>query len=329
MFRVTSLANMPEQQLNRWIKRLALLFVVVLIAFVGFYAVDRFRMPSAPIVDREMAAMEEAVRSDPTDVASRGRLADLYLAADRYDEAIAQYAEIIKSGKQDEAGYASRGKAYELKGDAAAAAADYQKVVDIAKDSEMANVDPMLEMAYYGLGVMALRDDRADEAIDYLLKALTIKRTDADAMNMLGAAYVKADQPDKAVQPLRKAIEFVPVGWAEPYVTLSAAYAATGDTALAEWAGAMAVFGNGDAATAETRLRALTDGPAAVDANVGIGLLLEMRGDMAQAADAYRAAIAIDPQNESAALGIGRVSPPSAQPSAAATPAASPSEGSN
>ena len=45
MSRVTSLTNMPEEQLNRWIKRIALLFVVVLIAFVAFYVIDRFRMP--------------------------------------------------------------------------------------------------------------------------------------------------------------------------------------------------------------------------------------------------------------------------------------------
>src|SRR3990172_2651951 len=172
MFRVTSLAEMPDAQINRWIRRIALLFVVVLIAFVAFYAFDRFRAPTAPIVDREMAAMEEAVRADPADIASRGRLADLYLAAERYDEAIAQYSEIINTGKQLEAGYISRGRAYELKGELEAAAADYAKVVEIGTTGEMAGVDAMLEMAYYGLGAIALQQDRADEAVEQLLKAL-------------------------------------------------------------------------------------------------------------------------------------------------------------
>ena len=83
MSRVTSLTSMPEAQLNRWIKRIGLLLIVGIVAFVAFYAVDRFRAPTAPIIDREMAAMEEAVRADPADIASRGRLADLYLAAKR------------------------------------------------------------------------------------------------------------------------------------------------------------------------------------------------------------------------------------------------------
>jgi len=89
----------------------------------------------------------------------------------------------------------------------------------LAGDAEMANVDPMLQTAHYELGAIALEQDRADEAIDQLLKALAIKRTDADAMNLLGAAYVKAGTPEKAVEPLRRAILFVPIGWGErqPY----------------------------------------------------------------------------------------------------------------
>jgi tetratricopeptide (TPR) repeat protein len=289
-------------------------------------------MPSAPILDRELTTLEAAVRADPADIGSRGRLADLYLAAERYDDAIAQYTEIIKTGKQDEAGYVSRGRALELKGDIDAAAADYQKVVDIAKSSEMANVDQMLEVAYYGLGAISLQHDKPDEAIGSLLKALVIKRTDADAMNLLGAAYVKAGKADQAIEPLRKAILFVPVGWADPYRTLSDAYKATNEPELAEWAGAMADLQAGDAATAESRLLAITDGKAAVDANIGLGLVAETRGDTAGAADWYRKAIAIEPKNESALLGLSRVTDgagaahPSAQPS---QPAASQGEGSN
>ena len=307
MFRVTSLANMPDQQLNRWIKRLALLFVVVLIAFVAFYVVDRFRAPAAPIMDRELVALEDAVRADPTDIASRGRLADLYVAAERYDEAVSQYTEIIATGKQDISAYVSRGRAYELQGSLDSAASDYAKVVELTSDTEMANVDPRLQLAYYGLGAIALQQDKPQEAIDHLLKALTIKRTDADAMNLLGAAYVAADQADKAFEPLRKAVAFVPVGWADPYLSLADAYTATGDTAEAEWAAAMAAAMAGDVQDATTRLEAIADGPAALDAQIGLGLLAEMGGDNATAAGWYQKALTIDAANTSAQLGLSRV----------------------
>ena len=308
MFRVTSLANMPEQQLNRWIKRLALLFVIVLIAFVGFYALDRFRMPAAPILNRELTALEEAVRADPTDIASRGRLADLYVAATRYDEAVAQYSMIIETGKQDVSAYVSRGRAYTLQGNVDAAGADYEKVVQLARDTELSNVDPRLELAYYGLGEVALANDKPEEAIEHLLKALGIKRTDADAMNLLGAAYVAAGQPEKAFQPLRRAIEFVPIGWAEPYQALADAYTASGDAAEAEWATAMALAQSGDVATATTRLEAIADGDAALDARIGLGLLAEMSADNASASAWYAKALEIDAESESAQLGLSRVS---------------------
>ncbi|HEU0245316.1 MAG TPA: tetratricopeptide repeat protein, partial [Candidatus Limnocylindrales bacterium] len=228
MFRVTSLANMPEQQLNRWIKRVALLVFVVFIAFVAFYAADRFRMPAPTIAERELATLEQAVRDDPADIASRGQLADLYLASERYDDAIAQYTEILATGKQDKAALVSRARALELKGDLPAAATDYGKVVEMAKSGEMANVDPVLELSYYGLGSIALTQGKSQEAIEHLLAALAIKRTDADAMNLLGAAYVQAGQAEKAIEPLRQAVEFVPFGWDEPYQHLSDAYKATG-----------------------------------------------------------------------------------------------------
>lgn len=327
MSRVTSLAAIPDAQLNRWIRRLALLLLVGIIAFVAYYAVDRFRAPTASIVNREMAAMEEAVRTDPTDIASRGRLADLYLAANRYDDAIAQYSEIIKTGKQDVAGYASRGLAYQEKGDLDAAAADFTKVVALTGDTEMANVDPTLQTAFYWLGAIALQQDRADEAVDYLLKALAIKRSDADSMNLLGAAYVKAGTPEKAMEPLRQAILFVPTGWADPYQALAEAYAATGDTAEAEWASAMAAGQTGDVAGAVSRLEAIADGDAAIDARVGLGLLAETTNDTATAAGWYQKALELDPENKAAQLGLGRVSDGTAgHPEVVPSPSA---EGSN
>ncbi len=308
MSRVTSLTNMPEAELNRWIKRIALLFVVVLIAFVAFYAVDRFRAPAAPILDRELAALEEAVRADPADLASRGRLGDIYLAANRFDDAIAQYTEIIGTGKQNEAAYVSRGQAYEIKGDLDAAAADYTKVIEIASANEMANVDPMLQTSYYGLGDIALQQERPQEAVDYLLKALAIQRTDADAMNLLGDAYVQVGTPEKAIEPLRMAISFVPLGWPDPYQTLAAAYTATGDTAFAEWANAMVAGQTGDVDGAIKRLEAIADGDAALDARIGLGLLAESQGDDITATTWYRKALELDAENKPAQLGLSRVS---------------------
>ena len=112
MFRITSLTARSDRQLDRLIKRVAAILLIGLIAFVGFYVLDRWRAPSAPIVDQRTAALEQAVRDDPTDIPSRGQLADIYVAAARYPEAIAQYDAILESGKSVELAHMGRAKAY-------------------------------------------------------------------------------------------------------------------------------------------------------------------------------------------------------------------------
>ena len=193
-------------------------------------------------------------------------------------------------------------------GDLDAAAADFAKVVEVAQGAEMANVDPMLQTAHYGLGAIALQQDRAEDAVDELLKALAIIRTDADTMNLLGAAYVKAGTPEKALEPLRQAILFVPNGWADPYQTLADAYTAMGEPEEAEWAAAMTAGQSGDRAGAVQRLEAIADGKAGLDARIGLGLLAEVSGDSATAADWYQKALALDAENKAAKLGLSRVS---------------------
>jgi tetratricopeptide (TPR) repeat protein len=332
MSRVTSLTSMPEAQLNRWIKRIGMLFLVVLVGFIAFYAVDRFRAPAPSITNQKLATLEAQVRTNPADIAARGQLADLYLSMERYPDAITQYTEILSAGKDQEAAYASRGRAYELSGQLDPAKADYQKVVDIAKDGEMANVDTTLGGAYYGLGSVAMQQGRPQDAVDPLTKALVIGPTDADTMNLLGNAYIALNQPEKAITPLRNATAFVPIGWADPYKSLQTAYTKLGKADEATWAGAMVSMVNGDAAAALKALNGIVNGDAKVDAAVGLGLVYETQNDAIEAAAWYAKALAIDPQNSAALLGRGRVGTPgqgSAAPEATASPVASPSQGVN
>ena len=327
MSRVTSLTSMPEKQLNRWIKRIGLLLIVGIVAFVAFYAVDRFRASPAPIVDQQLAALEEAIRADPADTTSRGQLADLYFAKGRFEEAIAQYTVLIDANKEVYLASLGRARAYEKTSQYEPAIKDYEKVVEIGLTGEMANVDPSLAAAYYGLGTIALAQDKPADAIEPLKKSLAIQRTDGDALYALARAYLATDQAQLAIDPLKLAVALVPIGWPEPYTALEQAYTKTGDLDRAAWAAAMGAFADGDHATAETRLLAIADGPLALEASVGLGLVNESKGDTAAAAEWYRKALAIDPENQSAKLGLSRVSMPS---SPAASPVASPStQGSN
>ncbi len=320
---VAALDEATDGQIDRWIRRMALLLVAGAVAFAAFYAFDRWRPATPSIVNRETTALEQAVRDDPNDVSARGRLADVYVASGRFADAIAQYDAVLASGKADKLGHLGRARARQAVGQLDGAAEDYGAVVAMASSGEMSNVDPLLEVAYYGLGDIALQQGRPAEAVDHLTAALNIKRSDADALNLIGSAYLRVGRTDDAVGALRSAVAFVPIGWAEPYQTLATAYAAVNRTADAEWAAAMAAFAAGDDRSAETRLLAIVDGPAGLDASIGLGLINESRADPADASVWYRRALAKDPTNASARLGLGRVGAPEPSVSAGVAPSGS------
>jgi tetratricopeptide (TPR) repeat protein len=322
MFRVTSPTKMDDQQLNRLIKRVLLLLILGTIAFVAFYALDRWRPASTPIIDRQLSALEQQVRDTPDDVTSRGQLANTYVAKGRFEDAIVQYNLILETGKADELAKYGRAAAYMGLGQLDNAAADYQAVVEIAKGGEMGNVDPMLQASYYRLGSIAMQQGKPAAAIPFLEKALAIKRSDADSLYMIGTAYVATGDTDKAEAALRSAIDFVPIGWSEPYTALADAFTKAGKAAEAEWAGAMADLAAGKPELAEPRLLAIVNGEAALDAAIGLGLLYETNGDTATAAVWYGKALAKDPQNAAARLGMGRVGPGGSALPALPTPGA-------
>lgn len=306
MSRVTSLTNIPDAQLNRWIKRVALLVVVVLVAFVAFYVVDRFRAPAPSLVDRNIATLEEAVRTDPKDIVARGKLADMYFAAERYEDAVGQYSAIIDSGKEIELASLGRAQSYQELGRYDEAKVDYAAVVEIAKDGEMANVDPNLQAAYFGLGAIALAQGKPKDAVEPLESAVAIIRTDADALTALGTAYNQLNESDKALEVLRRAAALVPVGWADPYQEMAKAYTAKGDAGYASWATAMGLLAAGDDIGAEAALKTIT-GDAEIDAWIGLAYVAETRGDNATASDWYNKVLDKEPENESALLGLARV----------------------
>lgn len=315
---LTSLADitkLSERTLDRLIRRVVRILVVAALLFAAFYVYDRWRPATPTMVDQRIGQLEEAVRAEPADLGARGQLADAYFLAERYDEAIREYSAILAASpalNQKELAHFGRARAYEGTGDLALAKADYQAVVDIARGGEMAHIDPMLNAAFYGLGTIALAEDKPADAVQYLSAAIAIKRSDADALNLLGVAYVANGEPEKAIDVLRKAVAFVPLGWPEPYDALADAYAAVGQAELATWSEAMAALSREDVATARAKLEGLVDGPIAVDAMLGMGLVAEAESDVDAAAGWYRKVLATDPDNASARLGLTRVETPAA-----------------
>lgn len=327
MFRVTSLAKMDDRQLNRWIKRLALILVIGIPLFIGFYWMDRHVDPGIPMADRAIAAAEANVRANPQDISARNNLAAAYVSAKRYADGIAQFGEVLATDASNRAALLGRGIAYVDIANLDLARADFQAFVNKNADGEFAKTDPQLEQAYYELGVVQLEEGDAADAATTLQKALAIDAGDADALFSLGQALNRAGNPTMAASALKLAVAFVPTGWCDPYRELEGSYSALKQADGVAWATGMVALCEGRLADAAAALSLLTGGPMKTDALLGLGYVDAKEGDDAGAAGFFSQVLAIDPANQSASIALSSIG---AGSSAAPIPTASPTtEGSN
>ncbi len=306
---MTKVARPPtfnDRTLNRLLLALVAILAVGGVAFAVFYVTDRNRPTGPTLVERQTTQFEEAIRKDPQNLNVRLQLAGAYTVAQRYDDALEQYNTVLKAKPQFKSALLGRGETLKLKGDTAGAAKDFQAVIDLAKDGEFAAEDNELARAYYWLGDLRLAQGKAKDAVDLLLASLAITRTDADALNRIGAAFLETGETAKSIEALRAAVMFVPTGWAEPYQTLSKTYAAAKQPEEAAWATAMAALAERRIDEAIAGLKPLTKGPASTDAKIGLGLAMEATGDVPAAADWYRQALIDRPDDFSAQAGLAR-----------------------
>lgn len=319
------LGAVSDRTLNRTIVAVGLLLVIGLPTVGLLYVFDRHVDPGPSIAERQIAAGEAAVRAEPNKLSNRLGLALAYAAADRQTDAIAQFTEILQAEPTYRAALLGRGDAFLATANVDAAAHDYQAVVDATADEEMTAVDPQREAALYGLGSIALTQDRPDDAATFLAKALLINRTDADAFNLMGTALLRIGDTTSAIEALRSAIALVPTGWCEPYAQLAQAYTAVRNTAGSQYATGMVAMCEKRSTDAEQLLTPLVDGPFGKDALIGLGLTAEDRGDRPAAVAFYSRVYVADPTDFDAVAGLNRLGAgaPSIPPGAAETPGVS------
>ena len=322
------LPAVPDRLLNRILVGLLLVLVIGGPAFAAFYWFDRHPAAGPTLADRQIAAAEAAVRAQPNDLAARNTLAAAYVSAGRYDDGIAQFGEVLKSEPANRAALLGRGLA-ELQVDRLdPARADFQKLVDAAATGEMAATDPQLEQAYYELGAIALRQNRAAAAVPLLESALKIDGADADALFTYGSALIATGDAAEGLTALRQAVAFVPTGWCDPYARMVDGYTALGQRDGVTYAGAMVALCQGRPAEASGKLHSLEAGPFAVDAWLGLALVSAAQADPAAATAYYEKVLAKDPKNPSALIGLSQLGGPAAHAGLqSAAPAASAAAG--
>jgi tetratricopeptide (TPR) repeat protein len=317
---------------DRTVKRLTIAFAALIViglpAIAITYYLDRHVEGGGSIPGRAVAAAEAAVRADPNLISARLSLASAYALNNRQADAVEQYDIVLQAQTNNKFALLGRGEARRALGDLDAAAADYQSVVDIAKDEEFAAADPQLESAYFGLGAVAMAQQRPRDAATHLANALLIDSTDADALDLLGQALTAIGDSQNAISALRDAVRLVPSGWCDPYEHLAQAYDQASDADGSTYAKGMVALCEKRFDDAEALLSPLTEGAHGRDVLIGLGLLAEDRGDTTTAAEMYGRVASADPNDFDAVTGLGRVGAP--MPGTTQPPASSPaSDGGN
>lgn len=295
--------------------RLGVLALVIGFATFGvIYYQDQYVDAGPSLIGRQTQSAEAAVKKAPNNIGARLALATAYRSDKRGDDALKQYDEILKTDAAHRTALMGRGGVLMARGDLKGAATAYRKITGKALKGEFAGLDPQLAEAHYFLGSMALTAGKTKEAITELQAALKIERTDSDALYLLGVARLKDGTPQLAVDLIKRALQFVPTGWCEPYTQLGEAHRKLGQVPQVEYAGAMADFCQGKPAEATRRLSALTKGPVAVEAMLGLGLIAETGSNKAEAITWYKKVLTVDRSNISAISALSRlgVTPPAA-----------------
>lgn len=304
---------LTDRALSRLLRGVVVALVVGAPLFGILYALDQRGGPDASLGQRQVTAAEAQVRAAPDNVALRIQLGQAYRQADRLDEALRQFDEVLTVDDANRAALLGRGGVLLAKGDLVGAVAAYKKITSANAGGEFAGADPQLQEAHYYLAVIAARQGALSDAADEATAALRIDKTDADAWYLLGTVQVRSGATDRAVEAFRRALTFVPTGWCEPYAQLATAYRKLGKPAEAEYAAAMVDFCQHRPTEARTRLAALVSapatvpGPTRVDAMLGLGMIAESTSDRDDAVEWYRRALAADPANATAAGGLARL----------------------
>ena len=293
--------------LSRAVVLVAGLAIILGLAAAVMFVRSELLSSDSSVLEEDEQQLLEAILEDPNDPGLRVSLASVYLEERRYDEAIAQYNEVLKADENRQDALIGLGLAYREKGDSDQALSAFNKLVEVTEGSEFAGVDRRLEAVHYYLGEIYLERNEPAKAVEELQAALKIEPTDADALYLLGNALQAQGEHDGAIAVYAVATSLVP-DFREAYEGMAAAAEKQGDALVATYARAMIRLFSGDPRTAVRDLENVTgQSPENAAAYFGLGYGYEQLGDRDKAVAAYRQAIEVDPGQYAAQSGLARL----------------------
>ena len=260
--------------------------------------------------------LQDALRASPapqTQAQLLTLLAVAFAQNGETDQAIGTLERMIKDHPDDAEAHFNLATVYARQGPALG----YQKAIANFKDA--VRLDPKYDAARYSLAKVLVQVGQFSDAVSYLDEYTRHQPKDAEGFHLLGSAYAGLDQIPKAVEALERATQLKPGDFLIRY-DLGSALAKTGNTQQAieqllaaeklnpafadtHYQLALQLRKQGDAARSKQEIQLFQKLKNQVNEETEAGNLnnegnrfLE-EGKAQEAADAYRKAVQLDPNN--------------------------------
>ncbi len=243
-------------------------FAVFLIAgLVFFYAYLTFRQNT--YWREPLGFFERTLAYAPESPAVHYNLGNIYVEANRKEEAIRSYQKAIDLKPRYDEAYNNLGNVYSEIGRWEEGVLSYQKAIEITPD--FADAHNNLGLAYFSLR-------QPEEAIRAYHKAIALKPDYAEAHNNLGVAYAAMNRREEAIASYKKAIGLKP-DHANAYFSLGNVY--------------RAMDKREEAAAAYKKATEIN--PIDAEAYYNLGDVYDLMNKQNEAAAAYKMAVKLNP----------------------------------
>jgi tetratricopeptide (TPR) repeat protein len=145
-----------------------------------------------------LAHLDKAVELEPDDLGARNNLGFAMIAANRPQNAVAQFQHVLRADLHNADALVGLGTAQSALGDRAAARNSFAAAI---------REDPDRAEAHYGLGMVLADSGALDEGIDQLKQALEHDPANADALYALAGAVARSGDLRHAADYYRAALE--------------------------------------------------------------------------------------------------------------------------
>ena len=171
------------------------------LAITEISAMKQGREPAASEYAGVVTALSKAIKNKPQHLAARMLLADIYVRAERHEDAEKAFGMAIEIGQGSPVPYNNRGMYRRSRGDFDGAMADFAAALE---------TDPTFFQAATNRGFTLMQSGQTDKAIVAFDESLRINRDQPGAISLRAATFLAKGELSRAMSDYREALRLDP-----------------------------------------------------------------------------------------------------------------------